>query len=420
MTLWFSSMFRGPEKQTPGILILGNTGLLRSFGEAGLKADIGARVGSYSPESYSRYCRQRREFSEFSSDAFIEELLAYGKRQNSRTYIALDSDPPVLAISENREVLSPYFSFILSEKEIIRALIDKTLFSQLAVAYQLPVPRTFALHSVEDFDRALLQIQVPCIMKPAQREDWQRVEAQQILGGRRKALLIFTQEELANTYKSICRYTPSVVVQEYVPGDDQHLYSLHALLDYNSKVVSYVLARKIRTYPIHFGIGSYAETVSEPNIAALALDALQKIRFQGLASVNLKKDSRTGEVKILEVNPRNSLWCYLDAFSGNNLAVMAYCLASGQQIPGRTTYHTGVRWLYFKNDCLAFLQYRKARELTLAEWLQSFKGRTAFHVFSFRDPLPFLVGILQFSVRRAKSFFNLIQRLTRTKALLVR
>jgi D-aspartate ligase len=408
------------DRYAPGILVFGSTGLVRSFGEAGLRVDIGTTLGSHGPASYSRYCKHRLRFSGFSSDAFIEELLAYGKRQDVPTYIALDSDPPVLAISENREVLLPYFTFTLSEKDIVKALIDKTLFSQLAMVHRLPVPRTFAVHSAQDFERALPLIQVPCVVKPAQQEDWQKIEVRRIMGGHRKALLIFTEGDLVNTYKDICPYAASVVIQEHVSGDDQHLYSLHALLDGGSNVVSYVLGRKIRTYPIHFGMGCFAETVSESTIAEVGLNALRKIRFQGLTSMNLKKDDRTGEVKILEINPRSSLWCYLDAFSGNNLAVMAYRLASGEEVPGRTTYHTGVRWLYFKNDCLAFLQYRRVRELTLRGWLRSFKGRTAFHVFSFHDPLPFLVGILQFSVRRAKSFFNLIQRFTRPKALLAR
>ena len=384
---------------SPNILVFGEIGLIRCFGEAGLRVLVATSPHSRLPATYSRYCKKHIPFPLNSSDGFVDALLDFGSKQNGVTYIASDDDQLVLKVSRNREVLSQYFSFMLPDHEIVQSVVDKTLFSSLANTYGLPVPKTFALRSQEDLEGAIQEIPLPCILKPAQKKNWLKAEAQEALGGRKKGLTFSNRDDLVKTYGRMRSFSPDVVVQEYINGCDECLYDLHALFDHNSNVVSFVLGRKIRTYPIHFGMGCYTETVRDDTITNIGLEALEKLRYKGLANMNLKKDSLTGEVKILEINPRSSLWCYLDQFAGNNLSVKAYYISTGQPISQPGTYDLGVRWRDFKNDFHSLLQYQKVGEWNFRSWIRSFRGKTAFHVFSLRDPLPYVVSVFQFAIR---------------------
>ena len=387
-------------KNRPNILVFGEIGLVRCFGEAGLSVLLATSPHSRLPATFSRYCKDKIFLPPNSSDGFVEALLDFGSKQNGVTYIASDNDPLVLTLSKNRDLLSHSFAFILPEHEIIQAIIDKTLFGSLANRHSLPVPRTFAIGSLKDLDENIHEIPFPCIVKPAQQQDWWKSEALMALGGRKKALTFSNTNDLVESYSRMCSFSPDVVIQEYVHGRDECLYDLHALLDHSSNAVSFVLGRKIRTYPPHFGMGCYTETLQDDEITNTGLEALKKINFRGLANINMKRDSRTGDIKILEINPRSSLWSYLDAFAGNNLAVKAYYLATGQPFSPTCEYDLGVRWLNFKNDFHSLLEYRKAGEWHFRSWLRSFGGKTAFHVFSLRDPLPFIASIVQFVIRK--------------------
>jgi D-aspartate ligase len=409
-------MIEGDEMARAPALVCGEIGLVRSLGEAG----IPVYVGSFYDDNialYSRYAHRWIRFSQYLHQSFVTELISFAKSLGRKPVFFTDDDRALLTLSRNREILSEYYHFSLPDQGTVEDVLDKGRFAVLARRHDLPIPCSYTPEGFDSLRELSNEIQYPCVLKPAYKEDWWHPEFQRVVGPYRKAIRCNTRQELLAYFMKVTQISKKAFIQEYVSGDDQRLYDLHALFDDDSNVVSYVLGRKIRTYPIHYGMGCYTVSVSEPAIAELGLSALQKIRFRGLANMNLKKDDRTGEVKILEINPRSSSWCYLDAFSGNNLALKAYQLATGQQVSRHCDYAIGVRWLNLKNDFGAFLQYRKVGEWSPLKWLGSFRGRTAYHVFSLRDPVPFVVSVFQFAVRRARALPDFFKKVIKAKPL---
>jgi hypothetical protein len=71
-----------------------------------------------------------------------------------------------------------------------------------------------------------------------------------------------------------------------------------------------------------------------------------------------------------------------------------YCDALGLPLPSnREQQYLGVKWIDLRHDIQSALHYFRRGELTIAEWYRSVRGRKAFAVFSWSDPLPFLVDI---------------------------
>ena len=68
-----------------------------------------------------------------------------------------------------------------------------------------------------------------------------------------KALLAETREEFLTLWNKMNLFDRDFVIQEYVPGDDNCIYSFHAYLDEHSRPLGSFVGRKIRTYPKRSG-----------------------------------------------------------------------------------------------------------------------------------------------------------------------
>lgn len=117
----------------------------------------------------------------------------------------------------------------------------------------------------------------------------------------------------------------------------------------------------------------------------------------------MKQDSRTGALRVLEINPRFNLWHCLGAANGVNLPQVAYdYLVYGKRhAPAR--YRTKYRWHSLRNDLRACRELTGRKELGLLPYLASLAYRPKLYdVFSWTDPAPFLLELLERVKRMGK------------------
>jgi len=387
----------------PLALVFGGIGLIRSLGEAGIPVIAAGGPGRF--EYSSRYVQRSMIFSDYDSSAFIDELIRAGKQFESKPTVFTDSDMALKAFSRHREVLEQYYHFLFADKELIEDLVDKRRFGILAKTHHLPIPLTYVPKDADDLKAISELLQYPCIIKPENQELWARKDvAEAIFGGEfSKALKIQSSKELL----SICRKLAALgnennyVIQEYIDGRDEMLYDLHVYLDGHSEVRAAFVGQKIRTYPIHFGMGCYTRSVDRPDIIKVGVSALRNLGYKGAANMNLKV-APDGRITILEINPRYSLWTYLGARCKINIPLINYMDLIGKPYSSPTTYTTNVYWCLGGNDLRAFLRYRASGEWTFRLWLGSLFHRKVYQYFNWYDPLPFVLAVVQFTVLRAK------------------
>ena|ERR1700690_4004930 len=92
----------------PPALVVGDIGLVRSLGEAGIPTFVCSHYGD-SVAFYSRYCTRPVRVSRTSSDDFARDLVALGKSQQQKMVFFTDDDRAVLTLSEHRSELSEYY-----------------------------------------------------------------------------------------------------------------------------------------------------------------------------------------------------------------------------------------------------------------------------------------------------------------------
>lgn len=386
-----------PARDTaPAAVLCGDLNMLRCFAGSDVRAVV-VSPNPTEPAFFSRHCGERRMMADPRRDpaGAVRDLLAIGRLHDEPPALFCGDDATLLAVSRGRAELGACFRFLLPDAELVEALLDKTRFAELARRLDLPVPRTRAGIFAESADDVAREVPPPCIVKPHTRVGWTGSAAVAGLGEPPKALRANSPAELARALDRVARFSPSFVVQAYIPGGEDEVYSFHAYLDAERRPLGTYVGRKIRTYPRSAGASTFLELVDEPELARIGLDVVERLGLVGPAKLDFKRDPRTGRFYLLEVNPRFSLWNHLGAASGVNLPMLAYRDLAGLAPEPAAALRPGIRWLALGDDARAFLRdYRPAGELSWAGWLRSLRGPMVHDVFAWDDASPLVVSLV--------------------------
>ncbi len=385
------------SNKKPTAVVLGMTlaglGVVRSLGREKIPL-IGLASNVWEEGFSSRFCKEVLNFKlsnhELDSLNFLQNL---GKRLEPKPALFPTGDVNLLLVSRNRRMLEKYFYLTLPSQDIVENIVDKRRFYNLALKYNFPVPKTYVPNNLSEVESLGKKIGYPCIIKPIYSHDREKRAVEGIFGYK-KAVMVTSFSELMEKYSQISSVNSEMMIQEFIEGGDDQLYSFHTYLNAKSQPLAIFIGRKLRTFPPQFGMGCFVESVYEPVVTKIGVDLLQKIGYNGIAVINFKRDPNDGQFKILEINGRFSLWNSLDACCGVNLPLIAYRDILGEPIPKVTYYKTGVRWLSLEMDLKAFRGYKARHELSTYKWLKSLIGKNTYALFAWDDPLPFLHRII--------------------------
>ena len=373
----------------------GDLSVVRTLGREGVPVTVISEY-KHSVALVSRYCNEPIYIKGFSSDheKAVDFLIMYAKKQVKKPVLFPTADPDLAFLSEQKDKLEKYYHFFISSKYIIENFMDKSKFFHLANKHNFSIPFTYTPKNIDEVIEVSNKIQYPAILKPSFPPSWSNKNIQ-IIVNHKKAVTVNSKDELIGLYKKITEYNKDMVIQEYIHGGDDDLYSLHIYMDKNSEPVAYFTGRKIRTYPTYAGIGCFVQSIYVEDIIKEGIRMLKQVHYTGVALLQFKRDSRTGEFKLLEVNPRVSSWNLLAYECGINLPFIAYADTVGVEFkkPGRQK--EDVKYVYLKNDFKAFLDYRKNGVWTLGSWLNSLKGKKVYQFYASDDLKPSLVTMFR-------------------------
>jgi D-aspartate ligase len=322
-------------------------------------------------------------------EASVAGLIALAKRLGHRPVLFPTADPDLQMITEWRSQLDTHFDIPIARPELVVSLTDKRRFAELARRHKFPVPATHSLADVKDLEQFASGLDFPVIIKPADTLKWARPEVERIVGSS-KALIALTREEFKSACGPLMPYADNLLVQSYIPGDDECYYDLQAYLDRNGNAKAWFTARKIRTSPPAVGAGCFVESVIVEELASLGMRCLHDIGYSGLIDMDFKRDPRSGEFFLIEINPRTAAWNILPAVSGINFPYLAYSDLTGSPLapPGKQKEH--LRYLHFSNDFKAFRQYRQLDQWSYRSYVRSLvEKRLVFQTFAIDDLRPF-------------------------------
>jgi predicted ATP-grasp superfamily ATP-dependent carboligase len=206
---------------------------------------------------------------------------------------------------------------------------------ETAEAIGFPVPRTFHPASREEALAAGEEVGYPLLVKPSANVDFKRLYA-------RQAFRCENVTELEEAYGLAAPHEP--MVQEFIPGGDRELYTLGSYLTPEGEALGLFCGRKLRQTRGYMGSARTGEAIWVGEVVDQGVELLRALAFHGISQVEMKRDPRDGQYKLIEVNPRLWQWHGLAAACGVDLPWIAYRHLTGDPLPPVRMHDEGKLW----------------------------------------------------------------------------
>ncbi len=375
----------------PLACVMGDMDLLRPLGLAGIACVVVAHPGA--PPRFSRFARETLPWCDGweRADEQVDALMRFGSAQPEPPVLFYQEDRELLLVSRNRERLRSAFRFVIADATLVENLVDKSRFQTLARRLNLPVPCGRALDpasvpNFEDFD-----VPFPVIVKPLTR----RTDRWTPLGGRGKALQIDTLDGLRQLWPRIAAANVPVMAQQLVPGPETDIESYHVYIDEQGQTVGEFTGRKLRTWPPQYGHSTALVITDSAEVYALGREVVRRLDLRGVAKLDFKRGS-DGRLRLLEINPRFTLWHHPAALAGVNVPALVYGDLAGLRRPIVPRARPGVSWCKIWQDGRA----ARAVGVPLARWVTWALRCPAKSAVSWDDPLPLVCAGAWAGLRR--------------------
>lgn len=315
---------------------------------------------------------------------FISALETLGPGLTQRAVLYPCTDMSVLALSRNRDGLAPWYHIVLPRPDVVELLMDKASFLQYAQDHDLPVPRTAFVDTLETARQVSQTLGYPAVAKPRLKSaEWQA-------RGLKKVYRLSAPEDLVVLYERVGTATDTLVVQEWIEGDDSELYSCNCYFS-DSGALGTFIARKLRQWPPDAGTSSLGEECRNDVVLHESVRLFESVGYRGLGYVEMKRDARSGNHLVIEANVGRPTGRSSIAEAGDvHLLYAKYCDTLGLPVTVNLRQrYTAVKWIYLRHDVQSALYYLLHRRLSLFGWWRSLRGKKTYAVASWSDPIPF-------------------------------
>jgi D-aspartate ligase len=299
------------------------------------------------------------------------------------------TDGAVWSLSAQRDQLLDRFRLPLGDHDGVDLLMDKVRFADHAKMHGLAAPRTEVLRSRSDAEKAAEVLSWPSVVKPpVKAEAW-------LAHTSAKGIPVQGPEDLLEVYDRVADWAPELLAQEWVDGPEDQLFSCNAYFDASGTPLVTFVARKLRQWPPQVGTSASGEECRNDEVVEETLKVFGSVGFHGLAYLEMKRDSRTGAMSIIEPNVgRPTGRSAIAEGGGVELVYTAYCDAAGLPLPeARTQQYLGTTWLDVRRDVQAAAVGIRRGELTPRQWVSSLRGPRTHAIWSARDPRPFVTDL---------------------------
>lgn len=145
----------------------------------------------------------------------------------------------------------------------------------------------------------------------------------------------------------VAKWGVPVLVQEATRGVE---IDVVALGDGKGGLVGAVAMRK--TFLTDKGKGWAGVAIEDPEIMDMTRRFVAATKWQGPFELEVMKDEESGDVHVLEINPRFPAWSYLSAGAGANLPYACALLAAGAEVDPKdySSYRAGTMFVRIAID----------------------------------------------------------------------
>ena len=342
---------------------------VRSLGKRGYEVTVLSHL-SISISFYSKYCHHRVIAPDPEKDPrFAAFLLDYVKKNHVDVLLPV-SFAAVMQVSRIRHELEKHVKIPLADASALDIAGRKDRTIQYAQKIGIRVPKTWYPRTEAEVGTIAYEVSYPAVIKGSEESGFVRYAD--------------SPNELSEKYRMIARYSP--VIQEYVAGVG---YGFFALYNHGTARAIF-MHKRIREYPVTGGPSAVAESVYDPTLRDAGLRLLDSLNWHGVAMVEFKRDEKSGEFVLMEINPKFWGSLGLSVAAGVDFPSLASRLAIDGDIEPVFQYETGVRyrWL-FPADLFNVMTNPRG----FPQFIRDFGDRSIRYDIDIHDPAPTIMQI---------------------------
>lgn len=322
--------------------------VIRALGRAGCRVTALSSKQSGTVIGFSsRYAAERHRLPNGPYGKRLPEMVeSLAARHDVLVPISAIAIAIVAFASERLESLIPYY---IPGFEALRTAQDKRATTRIGREVGVPVPATYDNldpTTIGDW-AASMAAKLPLVVKFADDRrsgGWKPADRYRI---------VRTPDELIHEYGRMHELGEFPLVQEYIEGDG---YGFFTLMGPSGHPVTTFCHRRLREYPVAGGPSTLCESVHDDTLVELGTRLLGAMDWRGVAMVEFKRDRKSGEYKLLEINPRFWGSLPLALHCGVNFPVYQVQLALGRSPMPPVEYAVGRKMRFFFPDFLAVRQ----------------------------------------------------------------
>ena len=199
---------------------------------------------------------------------------------------------------------------------------SKTDLEVVSTLSSVNVPRSIAVKSVAEAYQKSAKLRLPFVVK----------------GNLHGATVVHNLDHMAAAVADhAARWGYPVVLQEYIPGTE---FDVVALADEAWQLVGVVPMKKLQLDDRGKAWG--ALTLDDPELIRAAQRVVSGLCWSGPLELELMRHRDSGELYLIEINPRFPAWIHLAAEAGQNLPWALVRLAMGEPVAPFDSYRSGV------------------------------------------------------------------------------
>lgn len=285
----------------------------------------------------------------------------------------------VQLIARHREVIEKYCLIPLPSKEAIELCLDKEKTNNFVDTLDIKVPRTWSYKSISELKANIEEIVFPVAVKGKSEifkdPPFYAKNAKQLL----ERIMNWGNN---NYYEKM----PFPIVQQYINGVGVGFFALYQ----NGQCRRVFMHRRLRETPPSGGASSCAISIYENDLLRTGKKILDALEWHGVAMVEFKREINTGDLYLMEVNPK--FWGSLDLAiaCGVDFPTLDVRMVSGGQLSYSDKYKIGLKYHWPLNGELSHI---KENPKSFFSVLKDFLDPGVKSNLNVNDPLPAFYSI---------------------------
>jgi D-aspartate ligase len=268
-------------------------------------------------------------------EGFVARLERLSEDLDGPAPIFPTHDEHLNALARHADTLGNRFRYPFPPWATLERVQSKRHQLEQAEALGLAAPHSAHPRSAADAAAAANDLGYPVLMKPSENVLFKRIF-------RRQAFLCYDPAEVERTYALAESFEP--MVQEFIPGGDEHLWTLGSYLTSDGEALALFSGRKLRQTRGWMGSARVGVSAWDDEVVDSGLRLLRALGFYGISQVEWKRDPRDGALKLIEVNPRLWQWHGLASACGVDIPWIAYRDLTGERPAPVLMKVEGKRW----------------------------------------------------------------------------